>query len=91
MNGHEFMERKKMFLFYTITEKFLSRHMAEDMSQVESKISRDIYLSPSSDNNFYRESMIDKILKEGDTEAFENLMKPYKTSVEIFFSYYGKS
>ncbi|MEQ8225012.1 MAG: sigma-70 family RNA polymerase sigma factor [Candidatus Eremiobacterota bacterium] len=84
--GHEIMKEENRFKFYTITEKFLSRHMGGRYEAREINL-RDIYLSPSSDNNFYRESMIDKILKEGDTEAFENLMEPYKKPLLKYFFY----
>ena len=75
--GHEIMKEENRLKLYTNTEKFLSRYMFGRYEAREVHL-KDIYMSSSSDDNLYIGSIIDKILKEGDTCAFEELIVPYK-------------
>jgi RNA polymerase sigma factor (sigma-70 family) len=75
--GHEISKQENLLKFYAITEKFLSKYMSGRYFSTEIHL-KDIYMSPSSDNSFHEGSIIDKILKEGDTCAFEELIDSYR-------------
>ncbi|MEQ8224535.1 MAG: sigma-70 family RNA polymerase sigma factor, partial [Candidatus Eremiobacterota bacterium] len=72
--GHNIKKPENLLKFYVIAEKFLSRYLGGRYEPREI-CQKDIYIG---DTHFNDRKLIDKILKEGDRDAFEMLAGYYE-------------
>ena len=72
--GHNIKKPKNLLKFYVMAEKFLSRYLG-GRYEPRDIYQKDIY---TGDTHFNDKELIDKILKEGDRDAFELLVRFYE-------------
>jgi RNA polymerase sigma factor (sigma-70 family) len=75
--GHFVIRPENRHKFYTVAEKFLSKHMG-GRYEPRKIYFKDIYISDGICNNNGDKILVDKILREGDTHAFEKLVHSYE-------------
>ena len=76
--GHEITKAENRIKFYAMVEKFLSSHLRGQYEE-EKLPQNDASTSPSNDRD--KKSLVYKVYREGDRQAFENLLRHYEKPV----------
>ncbi|MEQ8222949.1 MAG: alpha/beta fold hydrolase [Candidatus Eremiobacterota bacterium] len=78
--GHKIVKKKNRIKLYAVAERFLAKHLKGRYEAGDMHV-KDIYIAASKDNNLDDRRVINKIVREGDTDAFEHMMDYYKKPV----------
>ncbi len=77
--GHKIVKKKNRIKLYAVAERFLAKHLKGRYEAGEHI--KDIYIASPKDNILDDRRVINKIVREGDKDAFEHMMDYYKKPV----------